>query len=131
MLRREEKRQDQYQWYPDSQHTENFWIYRMQNESATACIVSFGANCCVEKKKDKINTNSIQTASSQKNFGSTECKISCCVDEVICGEMLRREKKGQDQHQWYPDSQQTETFWIYRMQNQLLRGLCLLWLNVA
>ena len=45
----------------------------------------------------------------------------CCVEK----------KKGKDEHQWYPDSQQTEIFWIYRMQNQLLRGLCLLWLNVA
>ena len=26
---------------------------------------------------------------------------------------------------------QTDKFWIYKMQNQLLRGLCLLWRNVA
>ena len=28
--------------------------------------------------------------------------------------------------QWYPDYQQTDKFWIYQMQNQLLRGLYLL-----
>ena len=33
-------------------------------ESATAWIVSFVAKCCVEKKKDKIDTNGIQKASS-------------------------------------------------------------------
>ena len=61
----------------------------LQNaKSATAWIMSFVAKCCLEKNKDKINTNGIKTASRQK-------------------------------------------FWIYRMQNQLLRGLCLLWLNVA
>ena len=45
-------------------------------ESATAWFMSFVAKCCKEKKKDKINTNGIQTASIQKISGSTECKIS-------------------------------------------------------
>ena len=35
------------------------------------------------------------------------------------------------QRQWCLDRLQTDKFWIYRMQNQLLRGLCLLWRNVA
>ena len=41
----------------------------LQNaESATAWIMSFVAKCCVEKTKDKINTNGIQKASRQKIF---------------------------------------------------------------
>ena len=58
----------------------------LQNaESATLWIMSFVAKCCVEKRKDKININGIQTASGQKISGSTECKISYCVDYVFCG----------------------------------------------
>ena len=58
----------------------------LQNaESATAWIMSFVAKCCVEKKKDKINTNGIQTASIKKISGFTERKISYCVDYVFYG----------------------------------------------
>ena len=58
----------------------------LQNaESATAWIMSFVTKCCVEKKKDKINTNGIQTASRQKITRPTEGKISYCVDYVFYG----------------------------------------------
>ena len=58
----------------------------LQNaESATAWIMFFVAKSCVEKKKDKINTNGNQTASSQKISASTELKIRYCVDYVFCG----------------------------------------------
>ena len=57
----------------------------LQNaESTIAWIMSFVAKCCKEKKKDKINTNGIQTATIQKISESTECKISYCVDYVCC-----------------------------------------------
>ena len=54
-------------------------------ESATAWIMFFAAKCCLEKKKDKINTNGIQTASRQKISGPTECRISYFVDCVLYG----------------------------------------------
>ena len=58
----------------------------LQNaESATAWIMFFVAKCCVEKKKDKINTIGIQTASTQKISGSSECTVSYCLDYVSCG----------------------------------------------
>ena len=56
----------------------------LQNaKSATAWIMSFVSKCCLEKKKDKIDTNDFQIASIQKISGSTECKISYCVDYVF------------------------------------------------
>ena len=58
----------------------------LQNaKSATAWIMSFVAKCCVEKKKDKINTTGIQKASRQKNSESTERRIGQYVDYVFCG----------------------------------------------
>ena len=45
--------------------------------------------------------NDFQTSYRHTNFGSTECKISYCVDYVFCGQMSRREERGQDQHRWY------------------------------
>ena len=57
----------------------------LQNaESATAWIMSFVAKGCVDKRKDKINTNGIQTASIPKSCESTECKISYSADYVFC-----------------------------------------------
>ena len=53
-------------------------------KSANAWVASFVAKCCVDKKKDKINANGIQTAGIQKISGSTEYKISYCVDYVFC-----------------------------------------------
>ena len=54
-------------------------------ESAAAWIMFFVAKCCVDKKKDMINTNGNQTASRQNFSGSIECRISYCVDYVFCG----------------------------------------------
>ena len=45
--------------------------------------MSLVAKSCVEKKKDKINTNGIQTASRLKNSESAECRISYSVDYVF------------------------------------------------
>ena len=65
-------------------------------ESGNMLIMSFVAKCCVEKKKDKINTNGIQTASREKISRSTKCRISYSVDYVFCGYVLLREEKGQE-----------------------------------
>ena len=54
-------------------------------ETATAWIMSFVAKCCVEKKRDNVNINGIQTASRQKISRSTECRISYIVDYVFWG----------------------------------------------
>ena len=45
--------------------------------------------------------NGVQTSYRQTNFESTECRISYCVDYVFCGEMSRREERGQGQQRWY------------------------------
>ena len=45
--------------------------------------MSFVAKYCVEKRKDKINTSGIQTASRLKNSESAECRISYSVDYVF------------------------------------------------
>ena len=68
------------------------FLHPQNAKSATAWIVSFMAKSCLEKKKDKVNTNGIQPASRQKFLDLQNAKSAaawirsfvakCCVERI-------------------------------------------------